>query len=238
MMQSTSSPTNVVAEVDYYQTLGISRGSNDKQIGAAYKALMLKYHPDRNPGDEEAVKSYKAVCEAYSVLIDPSRRRAYDVGGNKALSGMNGGDPNSPVTSPAASEGKHFGIGKVFEAVISKLGVPTSTAQQALAVSPEFIDTAQKICRSGGLDGDSITLPAELSQPPNKVFVSDIAWADAAIGRVEKHGGVYYRIVVDKAHVEAGFTISIKSSSKDKFKAVLFDDDGSVVYQVSTLVFT
>ena len=39
-----------------------------RQITTAYKTLVLKYHPDRNPGNQSAAETYKAVCEAYKVV--------------------------------------------------------------------------------------------------------------------------------------------------------------------------
>lgn len=50
------------------QLPGIPTNATDKQITTAYKTLVLKYHPDRNPGNLSAAETYKAVCEAYKVV--------------------------------------------------------------------------------------------------------------------------------------------------------------------------
>jgi len=63
---------------DYYQILGISPDAGEEQIRRSYRAQALKYHPDRNPGNPEAEERFKAVAEAYGVLIDPVKRREYD----------------------------------------------------------------------------------------------------------------------------------------------------------------
>ncbi|KAL7667493.1 hypothetical protein ACOME3_001942 [Neoechinorhynchus agilis] len=61
----------------YYQILGISSDSTDAEIRRAYRTLALKYHPDKcNSGDAE--ERFKQLAEAYEVLIDPTRRSAYD----------------------------------------------------------------------------------------------------------------------------------------------------------------
>jgi len=64
---------------NYYETLGVSRESNADEIKKAYRQLALKFHPDRNPGDREAEERFKEVSEAYGVLIDPEKRRHYDL---------------------------------------------------------------------------------------------------------------------------------------------------------------
>lgn len=63
---------------DYYETLGVAKDADAKAIKEAYRELALKYHPDRNREDPEAVNRMKAVNEAYAVLSHPDRRREYD----------------------------------------------------------------------------------------------------------------------------------------------------------------
>ena len=52
---------------DYYEVLGVSRESSDKDIKKSYRQLALKHHPDRNPGDKEAEQKFKEAAEAYEV---------------------------------------------------------------------------------------------------------------------------------------------------------------------------
>jgi DnaJ-class molecular chaperone len=63
---------------DYYQTLGVSKTSSDKEIKAAYRKLARKFHPDVNPGDKSAEGKFKEINEAHEVLGDPAKRRKYD----------------------------------------------------------------------------------------------------------------------------------------------------------------
>ena len=77
----------------YYEVLGIDRQADGTTIKKAYRALALKYHPDRNPGDTEAETRFKEAAEAYEVLSNDEKRRLYDQYGFDGLSnaGFSGG---------------------------------------------------------------------------------------------------------------------------------------------------
>lgn len=64
--------------MDYYEVLGVSRTADADEIKRAYRALALKFHPDRNPGDAGAVERFKQINEAYSVLSDAEKRAQFD----------------------------------------------------------------------------------------------------------------------------------------------------------------
>ena len=83
-----------MAKQDYYELLGISQSAGKEEIKKAYRKLAMKYHPDRNPGDEEAEAKFKEIGEAYEVLSDDQKRAAYDRFGHGAFEqggGMGGG---------------------------------------------------------------------------------------------------------------------------------------------------
>jgi len=63
---------------DYYQTLGVDRNADEKDIKRAYRRLARQFHPDVNPDDEQAEEKFKEVNEAYEVLSDPDKRTKYD----------------------------------------------------------------------------------------------------------------------------------------------------------------
>ncbi|MGB3625356.1 MAG: molecular chaperone DnaJ [Henriciella sp.] len=80
-----------MSKPDYYELLGVSRDADAKALKSAYRKLALKFHPDQNPGDEEAEARFKEVGEAYAVLSDPDKRAAYDRFGHAAFEGGAGG---------------------------------------------------------------------------------------------------------------------------------------------------
>jgi molecular chaperone DnaJ len=67
--------------MDFYLLLGVQREATAADIKRAYKRLARKFHPDINPGDQQAARQFRQIAEAYETLIDPERRRRYDVGG-------------------------------------------------------------------------------------------------------------------------------------------------------------
>jgi curved DNA-binding protein len=63
---------------DYYSILGLNRDATQEEIKKAYRRLALKHHPDINPNDSEAEEVFKEIGEAYAVLSNPEKRRAYN----------------------------------------------------------------------------------------------------------------------------------------------------------------
>lgn len=75
------------AQSDYYEVLGVPRNADEKAIKDAFRALALKYHPDRNKAPEAEAK-FKQIAEAYAVLSDPRKRAAYDTQGFPGVAGF------------------------------------------------------------------------------------------------------------------------------------------------------
>lgn len=82
-----------VAKRDYYEILGLSRDAGDAELKKAYRRLALRYHPDRNPESPEAEEKFKEASEAYAILSDPEKRRAYDRYGFAGVGAGEGAHP-------------------------------------------------------------------------------------------------------------------------------------------------
>ena len=94
----------MAAKRDYYDVLGVDRSASDKQIADAYRQLAMKHHPDRNPGNEDAVTRFKEAAEAFEVLSHSDKRARYDRFGHAGFEGPGGGAP------------QFHDVGDIFEA--------------------------------------------------------------------------------------------------------------------------
>lgn len=72
---------------NYYEVLGISEKASQDEIKKAYRTLSLKYHPDKNPGNDEVCSKFHKISEAYEHLGTPEKRREYDAMKNSPFSG-------------------------------------------------------------------------------------------------------------------------------------------------------
>ena len=104
---------------DYYEVLGVDRGADEATLKKAYRKLAKKYHPDMNPGDQEAEAKFKEATEAYGILSDPEKRKTYDQFGHAAFE--NGGAGGAGGFS--GFEGFDFGgdMGDIFGDIFGDL---------------------------------------------------------------------------------------------------------------------
>lgn len=102
-----------MAKPDFYETLGVSRSADEKELKSAFRKLAMKYHPDRNPGDQEAEIKFKEIGEAYEFLKDPQKRAAYDRFGHAAFEQGGGG--------PGGMGGGMGGFSDIFEDIFGEM---------------------------------------------------------------------------------------------------------------------
>ncbi len=106
---------------DFYEVLGVPKGSSKDDIKKAYRQLAMKYHPDRNPGDKKAEDNFKEAAEAYDVLSDDQKRAQYDRFGHAAVGG--GGFQGEVSMEDIFSRfGDIFGEGSPFESFFGGRG--------------------------------------------------------------------------------------------------------------------
>ena len=80
-----------MSQQDYYELLGVSKGASDDEIKKAFRKLAVKYHPDKEGGDEA---KFKEINEAYEVLKDKQKRQRYDQFGHAGVGGSGAGAGN------------------------------------------------------------------------------------------------------------------------------------------------
>ena len=124
-----------MAEKDFYQVLGVSRTSTDKEIKQAYRKLARKWHPDVNPGNQQAEEKFKDISQAYEVLGDPEKRKKYDVlGENWKAYGQQGAGPGGPGPyggfRPGGFSGQGPEVGDLFESIFGGRAPGGSQARQ------------------------------------------------------------------------------------------------------------
>jgi molecular chaperone DnaJ len=77
----------VIDQRCYYEVLGVERTATPAQITSAYRALAIRFHPDKNPGNDEAAGKFKEAARAFEVLSDEQMRARYDRYGHAGVQG-------------------------------------------------------------------------------------------------------------------------------------------------------
>ncbi|KAG0947206.1 hypothetical protein G6F57_002118 [Rhizopus arrhizus] len=101
----------VCAARDYYDVLDVPRDAPKAQIKRHYKKLSRVYHPDKNPGDDEAEQKFMELANAYEVLMDDEKRAIYDRYGEEGLKQNQNGGGGNPFHDPFDIFSHFFGGG-------------------------------------------------------------------------------------------------------------------------------
>jgi len=163
-------PLEESVATDYYRTLGVTRSADAAEIKKAYRKLARKFHPDVNPGNEDAEKKFKEIQEAYAVLSDSERKQQYDTFGTVEGDPTAGFDPFRRARGRASSQapggfsfdfdgaGGFQDLGDIFGQFFggARQGrtrqAPRRGADQELAVEVGFSEAVQ---------GTTISLPVQ-----------------------------------------------------------------------------
>ena len=95
-----------MAKRDYYDVLGVDKGSSADEIKKAYRKMAIQHHPDKNPGNKEAEEKFKEAAEAYEILSNNEKKQKYDRFGHAGVGGASGGGGSSMNMDDIFS---HFG---------------------------------------------------------------------------------------------------------------------------------
>jgi molecular chaperone DnaJ len=145
----------MAAVKDPYATLGVDRKASDDEIKKAYRKLARQYHPDTNAGDKAAEERFKEVQEAYSILSDPDKRKAYDSGGG--VFGGGGFDPG-------AFRGGFGGFGDILSDLFTS-GAGRGGARQQRPERGRDLETEVHISFDQAMEGAQIPVSVPLSAP-------------------------------------------------------------------------
>jgi curved DNA-binding protein len=116
---------------DYYAILGVSKSASGDEIKKKFRKLALKYHPDRNPGNQQAEAKFKEISEAYEVLSDPEKRSQYDrfgqywqQAGTTGTSGWSGGGTGVGVDMNATDFSQYGNFEEFINELLGRFSTP------------------------------------------------------------------------------------------------------------------
>merc|ERR1719325_593398 len=170
---------------DFYAILGVERTANQGQIKHAYRKNAMKYHPDKNPGNEEAADKFKELSTAYAVLSDPNKKRQYDLHGEEVSVAVLGSVNVEDLGT----------VGRLFGALISKAGIPVPTE-----ITQKVLTAAQHLGKwNTNVPGIDI---------PN---VEELLYGQTVTGTVERQTGHFFKLKITEDDLKNGVIISCTS---------------------------
>ncbi|MCC6710846.1 MAG: DnaJ domain-containing protein [Candidatus Pacebacteria bacterium] len=162
---------------DYYEILGVKKGSSQAEIKSAYRKMALKFHPDKNK-EKDAEAKFKEINEAYQILSDEKKRQAYDQFGHAAFdptsggfgagnpfSGFQGGGPFTWTYQTSSSGGaQDFDFNDPFEIFESIFGGGFGRAahRPRYGLTIEFMEAVHGVTKEVEVEGkkQQVKIPA------------------------------------------------------------------------------
>ena len=154
------------ATKDFYQVLGVGKNASSADIKKAYRRLARANHPDSNPGDDKKHDTFKSVAEAYDVLGDSDKRKAYDdyraqVSSGPFPGGFGGGfRPPGGFDISDVIRGHAGGFGDVFGDFLGSGGSAQRQSQSSRArpVRGSDVESSATIGFTDSVEGVTISL--------------------------------------------------------------------------------
>ncbi len=144
--------------IDYYTLLNVPREASPEDIKKSFRALALRFHPDKNPGDTEAEEKFKEISMAYEILSDPEKRMIYDRTGRSIFESMQGGMGCGWKRGRGCGKGR--GGGAAWNYMMNKM-----TAHEVFITAEEAALGTEISIKSSGAAGEEflqIKLPGNL----------------------------------------------------------------------------
>jgi molecular chaperone DnaJ len=142
-----------------YDTLGVAKGASQDEIKKAYRKLARQYHPDKNPGDQEAEDRFKDVQGAYDVLSDEDKRKQYDRFGSTNGRPGPGGGQNVNYDFSGFDVGD---LGDLFGGIFGG-GTRGGTRTQRQPVRGDDVVAEVHLSFEDALHGSEVKVPVELT---------------------------------------------------------------------------
>jgi molecular chaperone DnaJ len=141
-----------------YDTLGVAKGASQDEIKKAYRKLARQYHPDKNPGDQEAEDRFKEVQGAYDVLSDEEKRKQYDrFGATNGRPGPGGQNINYDFSGFDVGD-----LGDLFGGIFGG-GTRGGTRAQRQPVRGDDVIADVHLSFEDALHGSEVKVPVELT---------------------------------------------------------------------------